>query len=119
MKDNQGVTPPHLQNYGNMSSIDAEITYGIDEGSPDGDMTALTIKWGKKLFTFVGEEAEAVQALLLRERLDELKRLDKLKTVYEWLNTPDGYDDEPSIFVYYRHIEERIAELSSLSGGTK
>jgi hypothetical protein len=41
-----------------------ELTYGVDKGSPDGDMTAIYIKKGKTLFTFVGDEAEAIEALI-------------------------------------------------------
>lgn len=50
-----------------------EITYGVDMGSPDGDETALTIRKGKKLFTFVGEEAEVINALISKAREEENK----------------------------------------------
>ena len=36
------------------------LTFGIDEGSPSGDETALTIRRDDKLFSFLGEEAEVI-----------------------------------------------------------
>lgn len=61
--------------------LEDEVTYGIDEGAPNGDKSALTIRKGKEVFTYVGEEAEALIALLRSQRqavIDEgyIKKLD-------------------------------------------
>lgn len=49
-----------------------KLVYGIDKGSPDGDMSALTIRKGNKLFTYVGEEYEAIQAYCYQQAMDML-----------------------------------------------
>jgi len=46
------------------TSPEEAITYGIDDGSTSGDETALTVKKGSKVWTYVGEEAETLLALL-------------------------------------------------------
>ena len=54
-----------------------QIIYSIDKGSPDGDMTALTIRINDTFHNFVGEEAEAILALIKSEKEDLLARVDK------------------------------------------
>lgn len=54
----------------------SDITYGIDEASPYGDEMALTIKRGVQFFTFTGDEAEVIEALIHEQvRLARIKDL--------------------------------------------
>ena len=52
----------------NQASED-KLTYGVDRGVPGGDSTALSIKKGSTLFTFVGDEAVAIIDLIRTEKL--------------------------------------------------
>jgi hypothetical protein len=51
------------------------ITYGVDMGAPNGDMTALSIKRGKTLYNFVGDEAVTILALIASEKAASLEKL--------------------------------------------
>ena len=58
----------------NQASEDT-LTYGVDRGIPGGDNTALSIKKGSTLYTFVGDEAVAIIDLIRTEKLNLLDRL--------------------------------------------
>lgn len=62
-------------------SQEDELTYGIDYPSPDGDHMALSIKIGKKVYSFVGAEAEAIQAYLDKKVLEA--RIDGINEAHE------------------------------------
>jgi len=53
----------------------SEITYGVDKGSPDGDVLGLTIRHDGNVLTYVGLKARAILALIedsqARARADE------------------------------------------------
>ena len=59
----------------NQASEDT-LTYGVDRGIPGGDFTALSIKKGSTLFTFVGGEAVAIIDVIRTEKLKLLDRLE-------------------------------------------
>jgi hypothetical protein len=62
-----------------MSNNLKEMTYGIDQGAPNGDKTALTIRMDNKLFSFIGEETEAILALInQKEKEAEIRGLENL-----------------------------------------
>ena len=52
----------------NQASEDT-LTYGVDQGIPGGDFTALSIKKGSTLYTFVGGEAVAIIDVIRTEKL--------------------------------------------------
>ena len=52
----------------NQASED-RLTYGVDRGIPGGDNTALSIKKGSTLYTFVGDEAVAIIDVIRTEKL--------------------------------------------------
>jgi len=52
----------------NQASED-ELIYGVDTGIPGGDNTALSIKKGSTLYTFVGGEAVAIIDVIRTEKL--------------------------------------------------
>ena len=52
----------------NQASEDT-LTYGVDRGIPGGDNTALSIKKGSTLYTFVGGEAVAIIDVIRTEKL--------------------------------------------------
>ena len=52
----------------NQASEDT-LTYGVDLGIPGGDFTALSIKKGSTLYTFVGDEAVAIIDVICTEKL--------------------------------------------------
>ena len=58
----------------NQASED-ELIYGVDQGIPGGDSTALSIKKGSTLYTFVGDEAVAIIDVI---RTEKLKLLDEV-----------------------------------------
>lgn len=62
-----------------------EITYASVKAISGGDYSALTIRIGDKLFTFIGEESEAIEALISnREKLllDRVEGLAELTESY-------------------------------------
>ncbi len=59
----------------NQASEDT-LTYGVDQGTPGGDYTALSIKKGSTLYTFVGDEAVAIIDVIRTEKLKLLDRLE-------------------------------------------
>ena len=59
----------------NQASEDT-LTYGVDQGIPGGDFTALSIKKGSTLYMFVGDEAVAIIDVI---RTEKLKLLDALE----------------------------------------
>jgi len=59
----------------NQASEDT-LTYGVDRGIPGGDFTALSIKKGSTLYTFVGGEAVAIIDVIRTEKLKLLDRLE-------------------------------------------
>ena len=64
-------------------------------------MSALSIRIGDKVFTYVDEEAEAINRLIVEARIDEIKR-------------PSSYSDIKWFTDYQR---ERISELEQLNKG--
>ena len=52
----------------NQASED-ELIYGVDQGIHGGDSTALSIKKGSTLYTFVGDEAVAIIDVIRTEKL--------------------------------------------------
>ena len=67
------------------------LTFGIDKGGPNGDMTALTIKRDDKVFTFVGTEAEVILEWHEAE-VDKARRESKerVRPIYEKHSCPNG-----------------------------
>ena len=58
----------------NQASEDT-LTYGVDRGIPGGDFTALSIKKGSTLYTFVGGEAVAIIDVIRTEKLKLLNEV--------------------------------------------
>lgn len=85
----------------NQASED-ELIYGVDTGIPGGDNTALSIKKGSTLYTFVGGEAVAIIDVI---------RTEKLKLLAEVRERVVG-GDEPgitNIMIAAEHAEQRTA----------
>ncbi len=53
----------------NTQASEDTLTYGVDQGTPGGDYTALSIKKGSTLYTFVGDEAVAIIDVIRTEKL--------------------------------------------------
>ena len=53
----------------NTQASEDTLTYGVDQGIPGGDFTALSIKKGSTLYTFVGGEAVAIIDVIRTEKL--------------------------------------------------
>ena len=64
----------------NQASED-ELIYGVDQGIPGGDSTALSIKKGSTLYTFVGDEAVAIIDVICTEKLKLLDEVIHQSTV--------------------------------------
>lgn len=47
------------------------VAYGIDKASPGGDELAISIGVGKKVSTFVGDEARAILAVINKAKVEE------------------------------------------------
>lgn len=96
------MTPPNTTPLNEEDRL-GEISYGIDKGSPNGDYTALSIRDGKKLFTFVGEEAEAITNLI--QTLE--------KKAYE-NGLHDG--EQVATFVFIKRLQARKKNTAPNSG---
>lgn len=55
-----------------------ELTYGVDQGTPGGDYTALSIKKSSTLYTFAGDEAVAIIDVIRTEKLKLLAEVREL-----------------------------------------
>jgi hypothetical protein len=60
---------------------DEQITYGVDMGAPNGDKTALSIKRGDIVYSFVGDEAEVI--LAYAERLATNRAIEAYKNTHD------------------------------------
>lgn len=67
-----------------------ELTYGFDSASPNGDMTALTIRLGTRVYTYVGEEADAIMQLIHQRELSLLAEVEKRVI---GVNEPEDVED--------------------------
>jgi hypothetical protein len=98
---------------------DEQITYGIDMSEPGGDMTALSIKRGNMVYTFVGDEAEVI--LAYAERRATLRAIEARMDEWERLAWDDNVSDEikDALQPYYkaRHDELRRELTASLQTG--
>lgn len=76
-----------------------EITYASVKAISGGDYSALTIRIGDKLFTFIGEESEAIEALISnREKL----LLDRVETEIAMAERMAWSDEDGS------HMETKV-----------
>lgn len=107
------------------------VTYGVDQGAPDGDKTALTIKVESTLYTYVGDEAEAILSLIAREReaADRAERINQINRMTanaeDELAHEKEYDNNSSNIKYYETVIDflskryELAALSSTKGEDK
>ena len=96
----------------NQASEDT-LTYGVDPGIPGGDNTALSIKKGSTLYTFVGDGAVAIIDVI---RTEKLKLLDRLSSHQEDLFWWTGGEYEKTKAVDMRAIaaeRELLAKLEA------
>ena len=86
------------------TTIEAQITYGIDDGSTSGDETAIAIRIGDHVHTYVGEAAEFIIKAIEAEKLKgQIELLD-------YLRQDAGYG-EYTATEYRDAIELRIQSL--------
>ena len=86
-----------------------EISYGYDPASPDGDLSSLTILNGGILFTYTGDEAEAIQAIIQQEadrRVVEV--LDRL--IGDEIKCCEIYGDDDKLCVGIKLMADRVRE---------
>lgn len=89
-----------------------ELTFGIDMGAPNGDKTALSIKKDDKLFTFVGDEAEAILAYAHQREIEA--RIDELQNRLRVQFIPSHWErlrNETNSWAAY--VDRRIAALTT------
>lgn len=116
----------------NQASEDT-LTYGVDRGIPGGDFTALSIKKGSTLYTFVGGEAVAIIDVIRTEKLKLLNEVRErvvgegdfvdaeiLKKLYDKAYS-HGYNDKGYENSYnsrdYRSAEDIAPVIAKIRGG--
>ena len=93
----------------NQASED-ELIYGVDQGIPGGDSTALSIKKGSTLYTFVGDEAVAIIDVI---RTEKLKLLAGVRERVVGEDQPDIGDSSHERNILRREEREALAKLEA------
>ena len=96
----------------NQASED-ELTYGVDRGIPGGDNTALSIKKGSTLYTFVGGEAVAIIDVIRTEKLKLLAEV-RERVVGEDLPLPEEIMAQTGTRLYNKIKSEERETLDKL-----
>ena len=93
----------------NQASED-ELIYGVDQGIHGGDSTALSIKKGSTLYTFVGDEAVAIIDVIRTEKLKLLAEIGEPKLKDAINMKPEQYEGGVIINDWYKN---RISKLEA------
>ena len=94
-----------------LTNTNTEVTYGYDPASPDGDYSALSIKIGKKVYSFVGEEAEAIDQYVHQKTIEAC--ISSFKKARKYFPYPMNERDPMWTEEWLKIINNEIAELQA------
>lgn len=101
-----------------MTTEQTELTVGFDKGSPEGDYSALTINYKGKLYQFIGDEADAILALInkeVAERVAEAELKAEIRVHDEYWHSQRLVDEHgigPIALANKEAAELQLAQLS-------
>ena len=90
---------------------EGELIYGVDTGIPGGDNTALSIKKGSTLYTFVGGEAVAIIDVI---RTEKLKLLAEVRERVVGEDLPLNTTPDTGQRIYNKDKANERAELTKM-----